>query len=79
MSYYAVVAGSSALAPVSVFEPQPGDEESNRQAADFFKKNLPALASGRPEITSSEVIASQTIRQAPSQRDETRGGAALEE
>ena len=62
VSYYAVDAGSGTLATVSVFESQSGAEESNRQAADFLKKNLPALASGPPEIASGEVIASQTVR-----------------
>ena len=62
VSYYAVDAGSGTLATVSIFESQSGAEESNRQAADFVKKNLPALASGPPEITSGEVIASQTVR-----------------
>ena len=45
-----------------VFESQSGAEESNRQAADFVKKNLPALAKEPPTITSGEVIASQTVR-----------------
>ena len=62
VSYYAVDAGSATLATVSVFESQAGTEESNRQAADFVKKNLPALASGPQEITSGEVIASQIGR-----------------
>lgn len=62
VSYYAVDASSGTLATVSVFESQAGAEESNRQAADFVKKNLPALASGPPEITSGEVIVSQTGR-----------------
>ena len=62
VSYYAVDAGSGTLATVSVFESQSGAEESNRQAADFVKKNLPALAKAPPEITSGEVIASQTVR-----------------
>ena len=44
VSYYAVDGGSGTLATVSVFESQSGAEESNRQAADFVKKNLPALA-----------------------------------
>ena len=60
VSYYAVDTGSGTLATVSVFETQSGAEESNRQAADFLKKNLPALASGSPEITSGEVIASRS-------------------
>ena len=59
VSYYAVDGGSGTLATVSVFESQSGAEESNRQAADFLK-NLPALASGSPEITSGEVIASRS-------------------
>ena len=58
VSYYAVDDGSGTLATVSVFETQSGAEESNRQAADFTKKNLPALVSGPPEITSGEVLAS---------------------
>src|SRR5215470_14475033 len=58
VSYYAVDAGIGALATVSIFESQTGAEESNRQAADFVKKNLPSLASGPPEIISGEVIAS---------------------
>ena len=62
VSYYAVDDGSGTLATVSVFETQSGAEESNRQAADFTKKNLPALVSGPPEITSGEVLASQTVR-----------------
>ena len=62
VSYYAVDDGSGTLATVSVFETQSGAEESNRQAADFSKKNLPALISGPPEITSGEVLASQTVR-----------------
>ena len=60
VSYYAVDGGSGTLATISVFESKSGAEESNRQAADFVKKNLPALASGPPEITSGEVLASQT-------------------
>ena len=62
VSYYAVDDGSGTLATVSVFESQAGAEDSNRQAADFVKKNLSALTSGPPEITSGEVIASQTGR-----------------
>ena len=62
VSYYAVDDGSGTLATVSVFETQSGAEESNRQAADFTKKNLPALVSGPPEIISGEVLASQTVR-----------------
>jgi hypothetical protein len=62
VSYYAVDSGSGTLTTVSVFESQWEAEESNRQAADFVKKNLPALTSGPPEITSGEVIASQTGR-----------------
>ena len=62
VSYHAVDTGSGTLATVSVFESQSGAEESNRQAADFVKKNLPALAKEAPEITSGEVIASQTAR-----------------
>ena len=62
VSYYAVDGGSGTLATVSVFESQSGAEESNRQAADFVKKNVPALTKGAPEITSGEVIASQTVR-----------------
>ena len=62
VSYYAVDGGSETLATVSVFESQSGAEESNRQAADFVKKNLPALAKEAPTITSGEVIASQTLR-----------------
>src|SRR5215813_2779671 len=62
VSYYAVDTGSGTLATVSVFESQSGAEESNRQAADFLKKNLPSLSSGPPEIISGEVIASQTGR-----------------
>lgn len=62
VSYHAVDTGSGTLATVSVFESQSGAEESNRQAADFVKKNLPALAKEAPEITSGEVIASQTVR-----------------
>jgi hypothetical protein len=62
VSYYAVNTGSGTLATVSVFESQSGAEESNRQAADFLKKNLPSLASGPPEIISGEVIASQAGR-----------------
>ncbi len=62
VSYYAVDAGSGTLATISVFESQSGAEESNRQAADFVKKNLPAFTSGPPEITAGEVLASQTLR-----------------
>ena len=62
VSYYAVDSGSGTLATVSVFESQSEAEESNRQAADFVKKNLPALAKEPPTITSGEVIASQTVR-----------------
>ena len=60
VSYYAVDAGSGTLATVSVFESQSGAEESNRQAADFVKRNVPTLAKGAPEITSGEVIASRS-------------------
>jgi hypothetical protein len=60
VSYYAVDSGSGTLATVSVFESQSEAEESNRQAADFVKKNLAALVSGPPEITSGEVIASRS-------------------
>jgi len=62
VSYYAVDAGSGTLATVSIFESRSGAEESNRLAADFVKKNLPELANGSPEITSGEVISSQTVR-----------------
>jgi hypothetical protein len=62
VSYYAVDSGSGTLATVSVFQSQSEAEESNRQAADFVKNNLPALTSGPPEITSGEVIVSQTGR-----------------
>jgi hypothetical protein len=62
VSYYAVDGGSGTLATVSVFESKSGAEESSRLAADFVKKNLPALVSGPPEITSGEVIASQIVR-----------------
>jgi hypothetical protein len=62
VSYYAVDTGSGTLATVSVFETQSGAEESIRQAADFVNKNLSALVSGPPEITSGEVLASQAVR-----------------
>ena len=62
VSYYAVDDGSGTLSTVSVFETRSGAEESNRQAADFSKKNLPTLISGPPEITSGEVLTSQTVR-----------------
>jgi len=60
--YYAVDDGSRTLSTVSVFETRSGAEESHRQAADFSKKNLPTLISGPPEITSGEVLTSQTVR-----------------
>jgi|RhiMetdeSRZDD1v2_1073273.scaffolds.fasta_scaffold2479758_1 hypothetical protein len=62
VSYYALDTGSGTLATVSVFESKSGAEESNRQAADFLKNNVPALTLGTPEITAGEVIASVTGR-----------------
>jgi len=62
VSYYALDTGSGTLATVSVFESKSGAEESNRQAADFVKNNVPALTLGPPEVTAGETIASITGR-----------------
>ncbi len=40
----------------SVFEDRTGAEESNRQAAEYLKTNLPTVATSPPEIIEGESI-----------------------
>jgi hypothetical protein len=57
VAYYWVDAGGGVMISTSVFEDQPGAEESNRRAADFVQENLASLLPNPPQITAGEVVA----------------------
>ena len=54
--YGIVNAGNDTLVTISTFDDRAGAEESVKMAADFVKKNLVALVTGPPEITSGELV-----------------------
>src|ERR671926_886729 len=57
VAYYWIDAGDGVMISTSVFEDQPGAEESNRRAADFVQENLASLLPNPPQITAGEVVA----------------------
>jgi actin-like ATPase involved in cell morphogenesis len=57
LAFYALNAGNSEIATVSVFEDQEGAVRSIRMAGDFIRENLASLLPNPPEIISGEVSA----------------------
>ena len=57
VAYYLLDAGDGVIASTSVFEDQEGEEDSNRQAADFVKANLADLLPNPPMVTAGHVVA----------------------
>jgi hypothetical protein len=54
-AYYLVKAAEGTVS-VSVYDDQSGAEESNRQAADWIRTNLPDLSVSAPQVTAGEVV-----------------------
>ena len=57
ISYYWTEAGNGVMISVSVYTNREAEEESNRVAADFVKKNMTALLPNAPRITAGHVVA----------------------
>jgi hypothetical protein len=57
IAYYWTDAGNSVMISVSVYTNKEAEEESNRIAADFVKKNMVALLPNPPRITAGHVVA----------------------
>jgi hypothetical protein len=55
---YYLIRTDDGAASVSVYDDQSGAEESNRQAADWVRENLPDLSISPPQISAGEVIIS---------------------
>jgi len=57
IAYYAVDAGESFIASISIFETQAQAEDSNRMAAEWVRQNIVELMAEPPELTAGPVIA----------------------
>ena len=57
ISYNWVDAGNGVMISVSVFTNREAEEESNRIAADFVKKQMAPLLPNPPRITAGHVVA----------------------
>ena len=57
ISYYWTDAGNGVMVSVSVYTNREAEEESNRIAAEFVKKNMTALLPNAPRITAGHVVA----------------------
>jgi hypothetical protein len=55
---YYLIRTDDGAASVSVYDDQSGAEESNRQAADWVRENLPELSVSPPQISAGEVAIS---------------------
>ena len=55
---YYLVRTADGAASISVYEDQIGAEESNRQAAQWIRENLPDLSMGAPQISAGDVAIS---------------------
>ena len=58
VAYYAIDAGGGVIVSISVFQDQPGSEESTERAADYVRENLASLIPNPPQVTGGEVVAS---------------------
>lgn len=57
VAYYWADAGGGVMVSTSVFQSREGVEESNKQAADWVRKNMAPLLPNPPQITAGEVVA----------------------
>ena len=58
VAYYAIDAGGGVIVSISVFQDQPGSEESTERAADYVRENLASLIPNPPQVMAGEVVAS---------------------
>lgn len=57
VAYYGVDGGGGSWASVTIFQTKAGAEDSNRQAADFVKKNLAAFVESGPDTVAGDLVA----------------------
>lgn len=55
--YYAIKAGDSTVASISVFKDKPGADESVQAARAWVEKNMSRFLPRAPQVTSGEAIA----------------------
>ena len=58
VAYYAIDAGGGVIVSISVFQDQPGSEESTERAADYVRENLASLIPNPPQVMAGEIVAS---------------------
>jgi hypothetical protein len=56
VAYYLIDAGGGVIVSTSIYEDQAGEEESNRDAADYVREQLARLLPNPPQITAGEVV-----------------------
>jgi len=55
---YYLIRTSGGTVSVTVYDDSAGAEESNRQAADWLRENLPDLAVSAPDVSAGDVVIS---------------------
>ena len=55
-AYYLIKTESGDAVSVSVYDDRSGAEESNRQAAEWIRGNLPDLSISAPQVSEGEVV-----------------------
>ena len=58
VAYSAIDAGGGVIVSISVFQDQPGSEESTERAADYVRENLASLLPNPPQVMAGEIVAS---------------------
>ena len=57
VAYYWVDAGGGVMVSTSIFQDEAGEEESNKLAKDWVRKNVPTLFPNPPQVTAGKVVA----------------------
>ena len=58
VAYYWVDAGDGVMLSTSVFQDEPGEEESTKRAGEFVHASLERLFPNPPQVTAGHVVAS---------------------
>jgi hypothetical protein len=58
VAYYWIDAGDGVMLSTSVFQDEPGEEESTKRAGEFVHANLEPLFPNPPQVTAGHVVAS---------------------